>query len=46
MLRFNFLYDAKPLIDENRVDGESTTTIQDILQTIYVKKQILNVITL
>ena len=40
MLRFNFLYDAKPLIDENRVDGESTTTIQDILNDICEKADI------
>jgi archaellum component FlaC len=40
MLRFNFLYDAKPLIDENRVDGESTTTIQDILNDICDKADI------
>lgn len=35
MMNFNFMYDAQPLIDDNRdVDGESTTKISDIFSDI------------
>lgn len=34
MLNFNFYYSAEELIEDNRVEGDSTTTIQDILYDI------------